>query len=129
MDKQKDDTIKIRKPDFSKLLTQPSGRVVRDELGNAVWSWSKRGQSAAVNLLGAALTLTEEPAEAARKAAAAPQIGGGYDPYGASAQAKRSVHVKSDLRSLSKAIEATRRAREAAADAATGRSATDRSED
>ena len=109
-----DDTIKMRKPDFSKLLTQPSGRVVRDELGNAVWDWSQRGRETAENLVGAVLTVAEQPGDAERSEAA-PQIGGGYDPYGAGPRARSSGHTQRDLRALSRSIEDTRRARTLAA--------------
>jgi hypothetical protein len=66
------DTIKIRKPDFSKRLEKPSGRVVHDDRGAAVWHWSKDGHESALNLNPAALTLVDDsPAPAA---AAAPTV-------------------------------------------------------
>lgn len=66
------DTIKIRKPDFSKRLEKPSGRVVHDDRGAAVWHWSKDGHESALNLNPAALTLVDDSPAAA--AAAAPAL-------------------------------------------------------
>jgi hypothetical protein len=110
-------TIEMRRPDFSQALRQPSGRVVRDDLGNAVWNWSQRGRATAENLVGAVLTVAEHPEEA-RKREAAPQLGGGYNPYGVGPREPRAGHTQRDLRTLSQGIEATRRAHKAAALAA-----------
>lgn len=54
------DTVKIRKPDFSKRLEKPSGRVVHDDRGSAVWQWSRDGHESALNLNPAALTLVDD---------------------------------------------------------------------
>jgi hypothetical protein len=108
-----DETIKMRKPDFSKALSEPSGRVVRDEMGNAVWLWSPRGRSTEENLAGAALTLLDDVV-ASPHSQPAPQLGGGQDPYRTVPRGPRKAAVKRDLRALSKVIVETRRARAAA---------------
>ena len=34
------DTVKMRRPTFKSVDSEPSGRVARDDRGNAVWQWS-----------------------------------------------------------------------------------------
>jgi hypothetical protein len=108
-------TIETAQPDFAKVMSQPSGCIERDELGNAVWNWSERGLSASENLVPAVLTLAEDTFHGTRvEPLPARQLGGGYNPYGAGPRQRRPVHPKRDLRALSKSIEDTRRARAAA---------------
>jgi hypothetical protein len=109
------DTVETALPDFSKVMRQPSGCIKRDELGNAVWNWSERGLSASENLVPAVLTIVEDtPPGGTGVEAPRQQLGGGYNPYGAGPRQRRPVHLKRDLRALSKSIEETRRARAAA---------------
>jgi hypothetical protein len=109
------DTIETALPDLAKVMRQPSGCIERDELGNAVWNWSERGLSASENLVPAVLTIAEDPIHGTRvEPLPAQQLGGGYNPYGAGPRQRRSVHLKCDLRALSKSIEDARRARAAA---------------
>jgi hypothetical protein len=109
------DTIEMAQPDFSKAMRQPSGCIERDELGNAVWNWSERGLSVSENLVPAVLTIVEDSIHGTRVDLVPPQqSGGGYNPYGAGPRQRHPVHLKRDLRALSKSIEATRRARAAA---------------
>ncbi len=102
-----DSTIEAERPDFTRALMQPSGRVVRDELGNAEWEWSESGVRKAVHLAPAALQVLDSPTtvEVLKPRAAVD----GYDPYGRTqASRRKATNKRTDLRELSRQIEQAR---------------------
>ncbi len=56
------DTIKIRRPKFSRRDGGPGGRVEHDPLGNAVWKRTRANDSAALPDTSALSILDEVPA-------------------------------------------------------------------
>jgi len=102
-----DTTVEAERPDFTRALMQPSGRVVHDDRGNAEWEWSESGVRKAVHLAPAALHVLDEPTvvEPLKKL---PRVDG-YDPYGRTQASKRKATAKrTDLRELSRQIEQAR---------------------
>jgi hypothetical protein len=92
------DTAKLRRPDFSTAVSKPSGRVVRDSRGNAVWEWSRESEALEAQLTPAdtavAEVATAEPKKIRVNKAAAKA---GYNPYesGLIEKAKRAQKRKS----------------------------------
>jgi hypothetical protein len=76
----------------------PSGRVVHDERGNAVWDWVKDTARIAIDSTSRLLKKLEVPELKMEDTQNNPlsvepdrDAGGGYDPYGASSPAKGPV--------------------------------------
>ena len=102
-----DATIEAKRPDFTRALMQPSGRVVRDELGNAEWEWSESGVRKSVHLAPAALSVLDSPTIV--ETLKPTQKVDGYDPYGRTqASKKKAAPKRTDLRELSRQIEQAR---------------------
>lgn len=100
-------TIEAERPDFTRALMQPSGRVVHDERGNAEWEWSESGVRKAVHLAPAALQVLDAPTTVE---VLKPRVSvDGYDPYGRTQASRRKATGKrTDLRELSRQIEQAR---------------------
>jgi hypothetical protein len=104
------DTIKIRKPDIAAVLDDPSGRVSRDERGNAVWEWSTRHEDLPVHLEVPSLAL-EDDAISALGNAKVNKVAtkSGYNPYESGLILKKGRPKKRSLKELSRWIEARKR--------------------
>jgi len=102
-----DATIEAQRPDFTRALMKPSGRVVHDEQGNAEWEWSESGLRKAVHLAPAALSVLDSPTTVET---IKPRLSAdGYDPYGRTQALKKKPATKrTDLRELSRQIEQAR---------------------
>ncbi len=100
------DTIKIRRPELRDQADHPSGRVARDDRGNAVWKWAGHEEELPVDLEMPTLSLADEPPL---------PLGGvrlnkvatrsGYNPYESGLIPKKAPRKKRDLRELSRWIE------------------------
>ena len=98
------DTAKMRKPDFTAALLNPSGRVSHDERGNAVWEWSRNEIPAHLEHSGLAVADdAPSPGGTAKVDKVAAKVG--YDPYQAGMIEKPSGPKKRNLRELSRWIE------------------------
>jgi len=88
----------------------PSGRVARDERGNAIWQWAARDVDPAADVDVATLSLQDEPpsllGNAKLNTLAAKN---GYNPYESGLIEKKLRPKRRDLRELSKWIEAQKR--------------------
>jgi hypothetical protein len=110
------DTANRRKPGFLPLEGPASGRVTRDDLGNAVWQWDGKREevNGSFHHLGLAVE-GQEPAPEV-KIATKSRAKSGYDPYqtpkSANPTAEKPKPAKRDLRALSKHIELQRLVKE-----------------
>jgi hypothetical protein len=100
------DTVKTRSAEFEGHSDYPSGRVARDERGNAVWQWSGHEEALPVDLEMPTLSLAEEPpsllgSAKLNKVAAK----SGYNPYESGMILKKDRPRRRDLRELSRWIE------------------------
>jgi hypothetical protein len=102
------DTIKQRKPDFESIKSAPSGRVTRDERGNAVWDWAGAREEINGNVehLGLAVESTAAPPDARTGHDQAAKSG--YGPYLSDPAGKAQGGKRRDLRALSRHIEQQR---------------------
>jgi hypothetical protein len=105
------DTAKLRKPGFLPLEGPASGRVTRDELGNAIWEWDGKREETEGSFQHVGLAIegqTPEPEVTVVKGRAK----SGYDPYQMPKSPNPTVEkpkpAKRDLRALSKHIELQR---------------------
>jgi hypothetical protein len=95
----------MRKPDFTSELLNPSGKVARDDRGNAVWQWS-RGDAPPAYIEHAGLAIDEDVAaptgsvQINKTAAKA-----GYNPYETGLIERAQRPKRRDLRELSRWIE------------------------
>lgn len=109
------DTANRRKPGFLPLDGQASGRVTRDDLGNAVWKWDGKREelNGSFHHLGLAIE-GQEPAPEIKVVKT--RAKGGYDPYqmpkSPNPVAEKPKAPKRDLRALSKHIELQRLVKE-----------------
>jgi hypothetical protein len=103
------DTVKMRRPPIPAALATPSGRVARDERGNAVWKWSADDpRHAGLELAGLSLD-DEPPPPAANVTLRRVATVKGYNPYESGLLDKpKSPPRKRDLRALSQWIEQRR---------------------
>lgn len=105
------DTIKMKRPPFPPPSGEdPSGCVMRDERGNAVWQW-KDDDTLNRALVDSDLTVAEDDL-ALTGTMKLNIVGSGpnFDPYaGALAKDRKERPRKKDLRELSKWIEMKRR--------------------
>lgn len=113
------DTAKRRKPGFLPLEGPASGRVTRDDLGNAVWQWDGKREEVNGSFQHLGLSIEDhEPAPTPAPEIKAPKsrAKGGYDPYQMLKSANPTVEkpkpAKKDLRALSKHIELQRLVKE-----------------
>lgn len=100
------DTAKMRKPDFTSALMNPSGRVERDDRGNAVWQWSRSADDLPPHLEHSGLAVADDapsPTGSATVNKLAARVG--YDPYQTGLIEKNRRPKKRDLRELSRWIE------------------------
>ena len=112
------DTIKMRRPVFADTDTGEglqrgvTGRVERDDRGNAVWHWAREAAAAPLEHTGGlAIVDDERPLPAANVKLNKGAVRGGYDPYESGLiERKKVAPKKRDLKELSRWIE-MRRAR------------------
>jgi hypothetical protein len=110
------DSAKGRKPGFLPLEGPASGRVTRDDLGNAVWEWDGKREetNGSFHHLGLAIEGHEPAPEI--KVVAKSRAKTGYDPYqmpkSPNPVVEKPKPAKRDLRALSKHIELQRLVRE-----------------
>ena len=103
-----DDTAEMESPGTVQLRAMTTGRVVRDERGNAVWKWA-RAFGELRRLENPGLTVVDgqpqDPASGQPRS-----VGGksGYNPYESGLIEKQARARKRDLRKLSQAIEQRR---------------------
>lgn len=100
------DTVKIRRLQLAGGDDTPSGRVARDERGNAVWQWSARDQELdPTDLALPPLSIAEEPSLPVGNVRLN-KVGAraGYDPYESGLLQKKGAPRKRDLRQLSRWI-------------------------
>lgn len=106
------DTIKMKRPPFPPPSDEdPSGCVMRDERGNAVWQW-KDDDTLNRALVDSELSVAEDGLSLTGKLKLN-IVGDGpnFDPYaGALAKERKERSRRKDLRELSKWIEMRRRA-------------------
>jgi hypothetical protein len=101
-----DDTAKLRKADLARRGTDSTGRVTRDDKGNAVWQWSGRVDTPTVQVKRLGHSVADDNAtlpgrvNIKRVAASA-----GIDPYDSGLVEKDPPVKKRDLRELSRWIE------------------------
>ena len=102
------DTAKRRKPNFAAINASPSGRVTRDEHGNAVWQWghNREEMHGSVNHLGLSVDDGPQSPSANAKERTEPPDHNPYD-SGPTEQQKRGK--QRDLRALSRHIEEQRK--------------------
>jgi hypothetical protein len=105
------DTAKRRKPGFLPLDGPASGRVTRDDLGNAVWQWDGQREEIIGSFQHLGLSIEgHEPEPEAAPEAKVPKsrAKGGYDPYqkpkSPNAAVEKPKPTKRDLRALSRHI-------------------------
>jgi hypothetical protein len=101
-----DDTAKMRKPDLAPGGSASSGRVTRDDKGNAVWQWSGKVDTPTVQVKRLGLSVADDNAtlpgrvNIKRVAASA-----GIDPYDSGLVEKDAPVKKRNLRELSRWLE------------------------
>ena len=107
------DTIKMRKPDFAAVQDDPSGRVSRDDRGNAVWEWSTRHEDLPVHLEMPSLALEDDgPSPIGNAKINKLATKSGYNPYESGLILKNGRPKKRSLKELSRWIEARKRLEE-----------------
>src|ERR1700730_18345651 len=101
-----DDTAKLRKPDLARRGADSSGRVTRDDKGNAVWQWSGKVDTPTVQVKRLGLSVAEDnatlPGRVNLKHVAA---SAGFDPYDSGLVLKDAPVKKRDLREVSRWLE------------------------
>ena len=105
------DTANRRKPGFLPLEGAASGRITRDELGNAIWQWDGKREETNGSFHHLGLTIEgHEPAPEVKVVKSRTQKG--YDPYqtpkSPNAAVEKPKPAKRDLRALSRHIELQR---------------------
>jgi hypothetical protein len=102
------DTANRRKPGFLPLEGPASGRVTRDDLGNAVWQWDGKREELNGSFHHLGLAIEGHEPEAEIKVAKKSRAKNGYDPYQRPKSPNPTVEKpkpsKRDLRALSKHI-------------------------
>ena len=105
MAKDLDDTAEMESPGTVQLRSMVTGRIVRDDRGNAVWKWA-RADGERPRLENSGLTVVDgQPQNPAT--GQPPSVSGktGYNPYESGLVGKQARARKRDLRKLSQAIE------------------------
>jgi hypothetical protein len=101
-----DDTAKLRKTDLARRGTDSSGRVTRDDKGNAVWQWSGKVDTPTVQVKRLGLSVADDnvtlPGRVNIKRVAA---SAGIDPYDSGLVEKDAPVKKRNLRELSRWLE------------------------
>lgn len=106
------DTVKILRPDFAVEADNPTGRVARDERGNAVWQWSQDLEVLPFQFDAAKLSVADDaPSPAGNATVNKAAVKSGYNPYESGLIVKKRA-LKRDLKELSRWIEARKRAAE-----------------
>ena len=100
------DTAKNRRPRFPADRRDPSGRVARDDRGNAFWQWKANVDEHPVTLKNVELSLVDDGPVGPGAVKVNP-VGqrNGYDPYESGLLTKKKRAQKRDLRELSRWIE------------------------
>jgi hypothetical protein len=99
------DTIKLQRPSFD-AESGVTGRVGRDDRGNAVWQWADEIADVAIGNTGLSVTDEPPPPGSLKINKLAARVG--YNPYESGLIERRPVGRKRDLRELSKWIELRR---------------------
>jgi hypothetical protein len=101
-----DDTAKLRKPALPPGGSASSGRVTRDDKGNAVWQWSGKVDTPTVQVKRLGLSVADDnvtlPGRVNIKRVAA---SAGIDPYDSGLVEKDAPVKKRNLRELSRWLE------------------------
>lgn len=102
------DTIKQRKPDFKAIKSAPSGRVTRDERGNAVWDWAGEREEINGNVEHLGLAVDDTAALPDATTARGQPAKSEFEPYLRDSTGKAQGGKRRDLRALSRHIEQQR---------------------
>ncbi len=100
------DKAKMKSPAFTKPSSAPSGRVVHDDRGNAVWEWGPNSEpisDEAHSTLSIATMGSHVLASQHR-----PEVSQGHSPYDKPLVKKPAPKSKRSLRELSNLIEQTK---------------------
>jgi hypothetical protein len=101
-----DDATKMRKPDLAPGRSASSGRVIRDDKGNAVWQWSGKVETPTVQVKRLGLSVAEDNATLpGRVNIKRVPASAGIDPYDSGLVEKDAPVKKRDLRQLSRWVE------------------------
>ena len=104
------DTVKLRRPQLSSGLDEPSGRVSHDDRGNAIWNWSEDIQHQDPLRYAPVFEISDHAEDSrvmttdtGRRLKVSGK--GGYNPYESGLVKHTGQPHKRDLRALSKWIE------------------------
>ena len=100
------DTAKMKRPAFAKPSAGPSGRVVHDDRGNAVWKWGRNSELISDEVQSTLSVATT--GGHAQNTQDLLDVSHGHRPYDKSLVKKPAPKRKRSLRELSNLIEQTK---------------------
>ena len=100
------DTAKMKRPAFAKPRSGPSGRVVHDDRGNAVWEWGRNSEPISDEVQSTLSVATT--GSHAQNTQGLPDVSHSHSPYDKPLVKKPAPKSKRSLRELSNLIEQTK---------------------